>query len=81
MRHSRSLSYGERLLVSSQKSGTYLVLPFSHFYPGADERFPALLELPRMPPLWALGLSGAIYMVWQTLYWKAGSLSTCTLYH
>lgn len=37
-----------------------LTLIISHFYPNADERFPALLELPHLKPLRALLLSGAI---------------------
>ncbi|KAF7301601.1 hypothetical protein MIND_00725600 [Mycena indigotica] len=41
-----------------------------HFYPGADQRFPALLELPHLNPLRALLLSGVIYLSWQLLYWK-----------
>ncbi|KAF8480016.1 hypothetical protein DFH94DRAFT_739736 [Russula ochroleuca] len=41
-----------------------------HFYPGAEERFPALKELPRLQPWRALLLSSAIYIVWQFLYWK-----------
>ncbi|KAF8826666.1 hypothetical protein HHX47_DHR5000109 [Lentinula edodes] len=49
--------------------------PFSftvirHFYPNADERFPALRELPHLNPLHALLLSGGIYVLWQLLYWK-----------
>ncbi|KAJ7477100.1 hypothetical protein B0H11DRAFT_1726499 [Mycena galericulata] len=41
-----------------------------HFYPSAEVRFPALLELPHLQPLRALFLSGAIYLSWQLLYWK-----------
>ncbi|KAF7331769.1 hypothetical protein MKEN_00056800 [Mycena kentingensis (nom. inval.)] len=41
-----------------------------HFYPNAAARFPALAELPHLNPLRALLLSGAIYLSWQTLYWK-----------
>ncbi|KAI9513475.1 hypothetical protein F5148DRAFT_1273104 [Russula earlei] len=41
-----------------------------HFYPGAEDRFPALKELPRLHPWRALLLSSAIYLVWQVLYWK-----------
>ncbi|KAJ4466516.1 hypothetical protein J3R30DRAFT_3587110 [Lentinula aciculospora] len=49
--------------------------PFSftvirHFYPNAEQRFPALRELPHLNPLHALVLSGGIYVVWQLLYWK-----------
>jgi len=41
-----------------------------HFYPGAEERFPALKQLPHLHPWRALLLSSAIYLVWQFLYWK-----------
>ncbi|KAJ6627452.1 hypothetical protein B0H10DRAFT_1994623 [Mycena sp. CBHHK59/15] len=41
-----------------------------HFYPSAEVRFPALLELPHMHPVRALLLSGGIYLIWQLLYWK-----------
>ncbi|KAI0267402.1 hypothetical protein BC834DRAFT_871173 [Gloeopeniophorella convolvens] len=41
-----------------------------HFYPGAEERFPALKELPHLQPWRALLLSSVIYLVWQLLYWK-----------
>jgi len=41
-----------------------------HFYPDAEERFPALKELPHLHPWRALLLSSAIYIVWQFLYWK-----------
>ncbi|KII95941.1 hypothetical protein PLICRDRAFT_96682 [Plicaturopsis crispa FD-325 SS-3] len=41
-----------------------------HFYPDAEQRFPALVELPHIAPTKALLLSGAIYMIWQLLYWK-----------
>ncbi|KIM83878.1 hypothetical protein PILCRDRAFT_818889 [Piloderma croceum F 1598] len=41
-----------------------------HFYPDAEQRFPALTELPHLQPLRALVLSGGIYVVWQLLYWK-----------
>ncbi|KAJ3736457.1 hypothetical protein DFJ43DRAFT_620909 [Lentinula guzmanii] len=49
--------------------------PFSftvirHFYPNAEQRFPALRELPHLNPLHALVLSGGLYLVWQLLYWK-----------
>ncbi|KAH9034933.1 hypothetical protein EDB84DRAFT_1269713 [Lactarius hengduanensis] len=40
-----------------------------HFYPGAEERFPALKE-PPIDPWQALLLSSVIYLVWQLLYWK-----------
>ncbi|TFK56196.1 hypothetical protein OE88DRAFT_1804954 [Heliocybe sulcata] len=41
-----------------------------HFYPNAGQRFPALQELPHLQPVKALALSGVIYAIWQTLYWK-----------
>ncbi|KAI6122806.1 hypothetical protein EV401DRAFT_1318071 [Pisolithus croceorrhizus] len=41
-----------------------------HFYPNAQERFPALAQLPHLNPSHALLLSGAIYLSWQLLYWK-----------
>ena len=37
-----------------------MILPGSHFYPGAEQRFPALLEVPHMNPLYAISLSGFI---------------------
>jgi len=40
-----------------------------HFYPGAEERFPALKE-PYIGPWRALLISSIIYLVWQILYWK-----------
>ncbi|KAF8640153.1 hypothetical protein AX17_001389 [Amanita inopinata Kibby_2008] len=45
-----------------------------HFYPDAQARFPALRELPHLQPARALLLSGAIYVVWQLLYWKFVSI-------
>ncbi|KAJ7873355.1 hypothetical protein B0H14DRAFT_146196 [Mycena olivaceomarginata] len=41
-----------------------------HFYPAAEVRFPALIELPHLNPLRAMLLSGVIYLSWQLLYWK-----------
>ncbi|KAF8897124.1 hypothetical protein BD779DRAFT_352062 [Infundibulicybe gibba] len=41
-----------------------------HFYPDAQTRFPALVELPHLNPVRALLLSGCIYLIWQSLYWK-----------
>ncbi|KAG8218337.1 hypothetical protein J3R82DRAFT_3952 [Butyriboletus roseoflavus] len=41
-----------------------------HFYPGAEQRFPALAALPYLNPGRALFISGAIYLIWQLLYWK-----------
>ncbi|KAE9410405.1 hypothetical protein BT96DRAFT_871272 [Gymnopus androsaceus JB14] len=41
-----------------------------HYYPNAEERFPALREVPHLNPLHALAISGGIYLIWQLLYWK-----------
>ncbi|KIJ70423.1 hypothetical protein HYDPIDRAFT_122221 [Hydnomerulius pinastri MD-312] len=41
-----------------------------HYYPGAEQRFPALAALPHMNPGRALLISGVIYLIWQLLYWK-----------
>lgn len=41
-----------------------------HFYPNAEERFPALKALPYVNPVRALLMSGAIYIFWQLMYWK-----------
>ncbi|KAL4082023.1 hypothetical protein V8B97DRAFT_148642 [Scleroderma yunnanense] len=41
-----------------------------HFYLNAQERFPALTQLPHLQPGRALLLSGLIYLIWQLLYWK-----------
>ncbi|EMD40466.1 hypothetical protein CERSUDRAFT_111065 [Gelatoporia subvermispora B] len=41
-----------------------------HFYPNAEQRFPALAELPHLNPVTALLLSSIIYLIWQLLYWK-----------
>ncbi|KAG1773853.1 hypothetical protein EDD22DRAFT_3509 [Suillus occidentalis] len=41
-----------------------------HFYPNAEDRFPALKALPYLDPVRALLVSGAIYITWQVMYWK-----------
>ncbi|KAF9452013.1 hypothetical protein P691DRAFT_722759 [Macrolepiota fuliginosa MF-IS2] len=41
-----------------------------HFYPGASDRFPALLQIPYLDPVRAMLLSGGIHCSWQLLYWK-----------
>ncbi|KAG1753674.1 uncharacterized protein EDB91DRAFT_1234105 [Suillus paluster] len=41
-----------------------------HFYPNAEDRFPALKALPYLDPAGALLMSGAIYVSWQLMYWK-----------
>lgn len=53
----------------------HIYAPFSftvirHFYPVAEERFPALLAVPDLDPIQALLISGGIYTIWQLLYWK-----------
>ncbi|KAJ3499431.1 hypothetical protein NLJ89_g10104 [Agrocybe chaxingu] len=53
----------------------HIYAPFSftvirHFYPNAEERFPALAAVPELNPWKALALSGGIYAIWQLLYWK-----------
>ncbi|KAF8165122.1 hypothetical protein B0H34DRAFT_648687 [Crassisporium funariophilum] len=53
----------------------HIYAPFSftvirHFYPNAEQRFPALTQVPELNPLRALLLSGGIYAIWQLLYWK-----------
>ncbi|KAF9268278.1 hypothetical protein L218DRAFT_1073597 [Marasmius fiardii PR-910] len=41
-----------------------------HFYPNAEERFPALKDVPHLQPIRAMLLTGGIYLVWQLLYYK-----------
>ncbi|KAH9850061.1 hypothetical protein C2E23DRAFT_870278 [Lenzites betulinus] len=41
-----------------------------HWYPGANERFPAIRDVPHLPPCRSLLLSAILYMIWQLLYWK-----------
>ncbi|KDQ64961.1 hypothetical protein JAAARDRAFT_52883 [Jaapia argillacea MUCL 33604] len=41
-----------------------------HFYPNAEERFPALAQVPHLNPLRAIFFSSIIYVIWQLLYWK-----------
>ncbi|TFY80561.1 hypothetical protein EWM64_g3456 [Hericium alpestre] len=48
----------------------YVFTVMRHFYPNAEERFPALKEVPHLQPWRALLLSSIIYLVWQLLYWK-----------
>jgi len=52
------------------KTAPFTFTVIRHFYPGAHERFPALEKLPHLRPLWALSLTGVIYVIWQMLYWK-----------
>ncbi|KAG6378403.1 hypothetical protein JVT61DRAFT_12658 [Boletus reticuloceps] len=41
-----------------------------HFYPEAEKRFPALVALPYLSAGRALLIIGAIFLIWQLLYWK-----------
>ncbi|KAH8830578.1 hypothetical protein DL96DRAFT_953471 [Flagelloscypha sp. PMI_526] len=41
-----------------------------HYYPNAEERFPALKDVPYLDPIKSILISGAIYAIWQFLYWK-----------
>ena len=41
-------------------SVAYYLPPTRHFYPGAEQRFPALLQVPHMNPLYAISLTGFI---------------------
>ncbi|KAL1687931.1 hypothetical protein GGG16DRAFT_127571 [Schizophyllum commune] len=50
--------------------GPFTFTVIRHFYPGAEERYPALKELPHLHPIKAILLSGGIYLIWQVLYWK-----------
>ncbi|KAF8644645.1 hypothetical protein AX16_008357 [Volvariella volvacea WC 439] len=68
-----SLVFHDMDKVTSLFVHIYAPLTFTvirHFYPNAEERFPALKELPHLNPLRALLLSGGIYVSWQLLYWK-----------
>jgi hypothetical protein len=50
--------------------GPFTFTVIRHYYPGAEQRFPALAELPHLSPGRAILISGAIYLIWQLLYWK-----------
>jgi len=68
-----SLVFHDQDKVTSLFIHIYAPLSFTvirHFYPNAEERFPALLEVPILNPWKALALSGGIYAIWQLLYWK-----------
>ncbi|KAF7355022.1 Integral to membrane protein [Mycena sanguinolenta] len=56
------------LFIHVYPSFTFTVI--RHFYPSAEARFPALLQLPHLDPVRAILLSGGIYLSWQLLYWK-----------
>ncbi|XP_006460144.1 hypothetical protein AGABI2DRAFT_68552 [Agaricus bisporus var. bisporus H97] len=68
-----SLVFHDQEKVTSLFIHIYPAFTFTvirHFYPGASERFPALLKITRLDPVRALLLSGAIYCSWQLLYYK-----------
>ncbi|KAJ3479336.1 hypothetical protein NLI96_g9123 [Meripilus lineatus] len=68
-----SLVFHDSDKVTSLFIHIYAPLTFTvirHFYPGAEERFPALTEVPHLNPFRALLLSGILYCIWQLLYWK-----------
>lgn len=68
-----SLVFHDQDKVTSLFVHIYAPLSFTvirHFYPNAAERFPALHALPHLQPVRALLLTGAIYLIWQLLYWK-----------
>ncbi|KAF8528917.1 hypothetical protein BU17DRAFT_37383 [Hysterangium stoloniferum] len=48
----------------------FVLTVIRHFYPNAQARFPALVQLPHLDPISALLSSGLIYIIWQALYWK-----------
>ncbi|KAF5335450.1 hypothetical protein D9758_018187 [Tetrapyrgos nigripes] len=50
---------------------SFVFTVISHFFPNAEERFPAPKELPHLNPLHTLLISGGIYFSWQLLYWKS----------
>ncbi|KLO06352.1 hypothetical protein SCHPADRAFT_882928 [Schizopora paradoxa] len=68
-----SLVFHDSDKVTSLFVHIYAPLVFTvirHFYPNAEERFPALAEVPDLEPVKTLLLSGLIYVIWQGLYWK-----------
>ncbi|PSR71842.1 hypothetical protein PHLCEN_2v12343 [Hermanssonia centrifuga] len=68
-----SLVFHDSDKVTSLFIHIYAPLTFTvirHFYPNAEQRFPALSELPHLKPFRALLLTGIIYLIWQLLYWK-----------
>ncbi|KAF5387609.1 hypothetical protein D9615_000080 [Tricholomella constricta] len=68
-----SLVFHDQDKVTSLYVHIYAPFTFTvirHFYPNAEARFPALVELPHLQPVRALLLSGGIYVIWQLLYWK-----------
>ncbi|KAI0080689.1 hypothetical protein K474DRAFT_1589163 [Panus rudis PR-1116 ss-1] len=68
-----SLVFHDPDKVTSLFIHIYAPLTFSvirHYYPDAQDRFPALKEVPHLQPFRALLLSTIIYTIWQLLYWK-----------
>ncbi|KAG5644934.1 hypothetical protein DXG03_007399 [Asterophora parasitica] len=68
-----SLVFHDQDKVTSLYVHIYAPFTFTvirHFYPNAEARFPALVDLPHLQPTRALLLSGGIYVIWQLLYWK-----------
>ncbi|KZV75656.1 hypothetical protein PENSPDRAFT_571118 [Peniophora sp. CONT] len=68
-----SLVFHDHDKVTSMFIHFYPPLVFTvirHFYPGAEQRFPALNDLPTMHATKALAISSVLYFVWQALYWK-----------
>ncbi|CAL1701595.1 unnamed protein product [Somion occarium] len=68
-----SLVFHDSDKVTSLFVHIYAPLTFTvirHFYPNAQDRFPALKEVHHLPPFRALLLSSIIYTIWQLLYWK-----------
>ncbi|KAF9246898.1 hypothetical protein BU15DRAFT_38475 [Melanogaster broomeanus] len=68
-----SLVFHDQDKVTSLFVHVYAPFTFTvirHYYPGAEQRFPAVAALPHLSPGRALLISGAIYLIWQLLYWK-----------
>ncbi|TEB35472.1 hypothetical protein FA13DRAFT_1684064 [Coprinellus micaceus] len=68
-----SLVFHDQDKITSLFIHIYAPLAFTvirHFYPGAEERFPALQKVEYLSPLKAIFISGGIYLIWQLLYWK-----------
>ncbi|KAF9057780.1 hypothetical protein BJ165DRAFT_1538984 [Panaeolus papilionaceus] len=68
-----SLVFHDQDKVTSLFIHIYAPLSFTvirHFYPNAEQRFPALRDVPDLNPVTALLLSGGIYALWQLFYWK-----------
>lgn len=68
-----SLVFHDQDKVTSLFIHIYAPLSFTvirHYYPNAEQRFPALGAISQLNPWRALLLSGGIYAIWQFLYWK-----------